>query len=126
MAMIVCNNGQQTSAIKDIRPNNVFKAEIEGDMRVIGVACHKTSASRGVANISLTNNQYNMMHQFAMQSSKEGKKFNHGDAELVFVSFSGNQMSASNAAKSIRQALEKSGAMAKSNQQDSKFTDNCT
>ncbi|MEW8548175.1 MAG: hypothetical protein AB2693_32125 [Candidatus Thiodiazotropha sp.] len=122
MAMIVCTNAQRTSAIRDIRPNNVFKAKLEDDMKVIGVACHKTSASRGVANISLTDNQYLMMKQFALQTSQVGEKYNRGDNSPMFVTYVGNQMSASNAAKSIRQSLEKSGALALVNQDDPKFT----
>lgn len=39
MVMIVCTDSKWTSAIKDIRPNNVYKAKLEDDMKIIGVAC---------------------------------------------------------------------------------------
>lgn len=48
MAMLVCTNGQTTSAILDIRPSNVFKAKTENGMKVFGVARYKTSSSRGL------------------------------------------------------------------------------
>ena len=110
MAILVCTNAQRTSAVRDIRPNNVFKAKVEGDYRVFGVAHHKTSSSRGVANFSLEPQFYTMVQQFATQTT-EREDPSRGDKKPMFLSFAGNEMTASNAAKSIKTALTSSGVM---------------
>ena len=66
--------------------------------------------------------QFLAMKQFALQTSQVGAKYQRGDDKPMFVSYVGNAMTASNAAKSIRQALGKSGALAIANQADPKFT----
>ena len=70
MAMLVCTNGHRTSAIRDIRHSNVYQAKDENGMKVFGVSSHKTSASRGVANFSLTPKQFLVMKEFAIQQCK--------------------------------------------------------
>ena len=70
MAMLVCTNGHRTSAIRDIRHSNVYQAKDENGMKVFGVSSHRTSASRGVANFSLTPKQFLVMKEFAIQQCK--------------------------------------------------------
>ena len=60
------------------------------------------------------------MHSF---TSQVGDKYQPGDDKPMFVSYVGNPVTASkSAAKSIRQALDKSGALAMVNQAEPKYT----
>ena len=110
MAMLVCTNAQRTSAVRDIRPQNVLKAKVEADMMTFGVAHHKTSASRGVANFSLEQRFYRMLQQFATQTCErnDGRR---SESSPMFLSFDGNLMDASSAARSIKKSLKLSGVL---------------
>ena len=110
MAMLVCTNALRTSAVRDIRPQNVLKAKVEANMMTFGVAHHETAASRGVANFSLEQRFYRMLQQFATQTCErcDGRR---SESSPMFLSFDGNLMEASNAARSIKRALKLSGVL---------------
>ena len=64
-------------------------------MHVIGVACQLTSASRGVANISLTDSQYKMMNYFSLHTVKSVRNTRERESAFVCNLCAGNQMLAS-------------------------------
>lgn len=63
-----------------------------------------------------------MIREFAAQTCHAHKDLNRSEDKPMFLYFAGNHMTASNAAISVRKALDKSGVLASLYQKDSKFT----